>query len=408
MDYTTEPHIFNVTQLNQSAQKILTTQMGSVWISGEVSNFVRPASGYWYFTLKDERSQVRCVCFNRSQLATAPPPRNGSQVLIHASVTMYIPRGDYQLIVEQLQPIGEGLLQLRFEECKRRLISEGLFELRYKKPLPSKVTRVGIITSPSGAVLHDVLQILERRDPSLGVVIYPSAVQGEQATAQLVLAVNLANQRKECQVLILARGGGTLEDLWCFNEEQLARAIFGSRIPIISAVGHETDVTIADFVADLRAPTPSAAAELVSRDRQELATQLKLQQQQLSMAMDRYLANGAQRHEQILYSLLRRQPQLWEAKQQISQLRHRLQSSITKILHLAWQQFSVACARLEGISPLATLARGFSITSHPDGRVVHSIDAVAIGQTLCTRVVDGTMQSRVTSTTPTNVKDGCQ
>ncbi len=211
--------------------------------------------------------------FRNSNRRVTFRPQHGQQVLVRANITLYEPRGDYQIIVESMQPAGEGLLQQKYEQLKAKLQAEGLFDQQYKKPLPSPAHCVGVITSKTGAALHDILHVLKRRDPSLPVIIYPTAVQGDDAPGQIVRAIELANQRNECDVLIVGRGGGSLEDLWSFNDERVARAIFASRIPIVSAVGHETDVTIADFVADLRAPTPSAAAEVVSRNQQELLRQ---------------------------------------------------------------------------------------------------------------------------------------
>ena len=262
--------------------------MGQIWLSAEISNLSQPASGHWYFTLKDDRAQVRCAMFRNSNRRVTFRPQNGQQVLVRASITLYEPRGDYQLIAESMQPAGDGLLQQQFEQLKQRLSAEGLFDQQFKQPLPAPAKRVGVITSASGAALHDILQVLQRRDPSLPIVIYPTSVQGAEAPMQIVRAIETANRRDECDVLIVGRGGGSLEDLWSFNDERVARAIFASRIPIVSAVGHETDVTIADFVADLRAPTPSAAAELVSRNQLELLRQLQSQQQRLEMAMDYY------------------------------------------------------------------------------------------------------------------------
>jgi exodeoxyribonuclease VII large subunit len=244
------PAIFTVSRLNQTVRLLLEHEMGQVWISGEISNFTQPASGHWYFTLKDDTAQVRCAMFRNSNRRVTFRPQHGQQVLVRANITLYEPRGDYQIIVESMQPAGEGLLQQKYEQLKAKLQAEGLFDQQYKKPLPSPAHCVGVITSKTGAALHDILHVLKRRDPSLPVIIYPAAVQGDDAPGQIVRAIELANQRNECDVLIVGRGGGSLEDLWSFNDERVARAIFTSRIPVVSAVGHETDVTIADFVAD--------------------------------------------------------------------------------------------------------------------------------------------------------------
>lgn len=295
MSLSQSPAIYTVSRLNQTVRMLLEQQMGQVWISGEISNFTQPASGHWYFTLKDDGAQVRCAMFRNSNRRVTFRPQHGQQVLVRANITLYEPRGDYQIIVESMQPAGVGLLQQQFEQLKQKLSQEGLFDAQHKQPLPSPAHQIGVITSKTGAALHDILHVLQRRDPSLPVVIYPTAVQGDDAPAQIVRAIELANQRAECDVLIVGRGGGSLEDLWSFNDERVARAIFASRIPIVSAVGHETDVTIADFIADLRAPTPSAAAEVVSRNQQELLRQIQGQQQRLEMAMDYFFANLQQR-----------------------------------------------------------------------------------------------------------------
>ena len=247
------PAIFTVSRLNQTVRLLLEHEMGQVWISGEISNFTQPASGHWYFTLKDDTAQVRCAMFRNSNRRVTFRPQHGQQVLVRANITLYEPRGDYQIIVESMQPAGEGLLQLKYEQLKAKLQAEGLFDLQYKKSLPSPAHCVGVITSKTGAALHDILHVLKRRDPSLPVI---TAVQGDDAPGQIVRAIELANQRNECDVLIVGRGGGSLEDLWSFNDERVARAIFASRIPIVSAVGHETDVTIAAVGSCGWAPPP--------------------------------------------------------------------------------------------------------------------------------------------------------
>lgn len=410
-------NVFTVSRLNTTVRQLLEQEMGSVWLSAEISNFSQPASGHWYFTLKDDGAQVRCAMFRNSNRRVTFRPQHGQQILVRATITLYEPRGDYQLIIESMHPAGEGALQQQFELLKAKLASEGLFDQQHKQPLPEPAKQVGVITSATGAALHDVLRVLHRRDPSLPVVIYPTPVQGADAPAAIVRAIELANQRAECDVLIVGRGGGSLEDLWSFNEERVARAIFASRIPVVSAVGHETDVTIADFVADLRAPTPSAAAEIVSRNQTELLRQLLSQQQRLEMAMDYYLAQQQRRfsrldhrlqqqHPQLrlarqqtaLFRLQQRlneamenqlrqtlrqqdrlaqrlaahqpQPRLFQAQRQLEQMRYRLQQGMEKMLNRDRQRFATLAAQLEGVSPLATLARGFSVTTDITGQVV--------------------------------------
>ncbi|WP_313668014.1 exodeoxyribonuclease VII large subunit [Atlantibacter sp.] len=447
MSLSQSPAIYTVSRLNQTVRILLEQQMGQVWISGEISNFTQPASGHWYFTLKDDGAQVRCAMFRNSNRRVTFRPQHGQQVLVRANITLYEPRGDYQIIVESMQPAGVGLLQQQFEQLKQKLSQEGLFDAQHKQLLPSPAHQIGVITSKTGAALHDILHVLQRRDPSLPVVIYPTAVQGDDAPAQIVRAIELANQRAECDVLIVGRGGGSLEDLWSFNDERVARAIFASRIPIVSAVGHETDVTIADFIADLRAPTPSAAAEVVSRNQQELLRQIQGQQQRLEMAMDYFFANLQQRFTRLHHRLQQQHPQLRLARQQttlerlrqrlnnavenrlrlgtqqqqrvtqrlyqqqpqgrihraqtrIQQLEYRLSQIITARLGGTKQRFSTAIAQLEAVSPLATLARGYSVTTATDGKVLKKTKQVKAGDTLTTRVEDGLIESQVTGIQP--------
>lgn len=434
--------IFTVSRLNQTVRLLLEQEMGQVWISGEISNFSQPASGHWYFTLKDDAAQVRCAMFRNSNRRVTFRPQHGQQVLVRANITLYEPRGDYQIIVESMQPAGEGLLQQKFEQLKATLSAEGLFDQQFKKPLPSPARCVGVITSKTGAALHDILHVLKRRDPSLPVIIYPTAVQGDDAPGQIVRAIELANMRNECDVLIVGRGGGSLEDLWSFNDERVARAIFASRIPIVSAVGHETDVTIADFVGDLRAPTPSAAAEMVSRNQQELVRQLQSAQQRLGMAMDYFLANRSRRFTQLHHRLQQQHPQLRLARQQsalerlqqrmniaidsqlkrsgqqqfrllqrlnhqnpqprihraqsrIQQLEYRLADTIRARLSVTRERFGNAVTHLQAVSPLSTLARGYSVTSSADGNVLKHTKQVKAGDLLTTRVTDGWVESEV-------------
>ncbi len=420
--------------------------MGQIWLSAEISNLSQPASGHWYFTLKDDRAQVRCAMFRNSNRRVTFRPQNGQQVLVRASITLYEPRGDYQLIAESMQPAGDGLLQQQFEQLKQRLSAEGLFDQQFKQPQPAPAKRVGVITSASGAALHDILQVLQRRDPSLPIVIYPTSVQGAEAPMQIVRAIEAANRRDECDVLIVGRGGGSLEDLWSFNDERVARAIFASRIPIVSAVGHETDVTIADFVADLRAPTPSAAAELVSRNQLELLRQLQSQQQRLEMAMDYYLAQRQQQFTRIHHRLQQQHPHLRLARQQtllfklqrrmedgmqqqlrlaarrseraqqrlaqvqpqgrihryqqrVQQQEYRLQQAMERQLNAYRQRFGVACSQLETVSPLATLARGYSVTQTPRGELLKTTKQAQVGELLKTRLQDGWVESEVKTIT---------
>jgi len=440
------PAIFTVSRLNQTVRLLLEREVGQVWISGEISNFTQPASGHWYFTLKDDTAQVRCAMFRNSNRRVTFRPQHGQQILVRASITLYEPRGEYQIIVESMQPAGEGLLQQKYEQLKAKLAAEGLFDQQSKQPLPSPAHCVGVITSKTGAALHDILHVLKRRDPSLPVVIYPTAVQGEDAPGQIVRAIELANSRQECDVLIVGRGGGSLEDLWSFNDERVARAIFTSRIPIVSAVGHETDVTIADFVADLRAPTPSAAAEMVSRNQLELLRQLQSGQQRLEMAMDFSPANRPRRFTQLEPRLQQQHPQLRLARQQtvlerlrqrmtyamdnqlkrsgqrqqrmtqrlnqhspqprihraqnrVQQLEYRLAQLMSARLSATRERFGNTVTHLEAVSPLSTLARGYSVTTAKDGNVLKQTKQVKAGDLLTTRLADGWVESEVKGVT---------
>ncbi|HCJ6373994.1 exodeoxyribonuclease VII large subunit [Citrobacter sp. RHBSTW-00671] len=438
--------IFTVSRLNQTVRLLLEQEMGHVWISGEISNFTQPSSGHWYFTLKDDTAQVRCAMFRNSNRRVTFRPQHGQQVLVRANITLYEPRGDYQIIVESMQPAGEGLLQQKYEQLKAKLQAEGLFDQQHKQPLPSPAHCVGVITSKTGAALHDILHVLKRRDPSLPVIIYPTAVQGDDAPGQIVRAIELANARDECDVLIVGRGGGSLEDLWSFNDERVARAIFASRIPVVSAVGHETDVTIADFIADLRAPTPSAAAEIVSRNQLELLRQIQHGQQRLEMAMDYYIANRTRRFTQLHHRLQQQHPQLRLARQQtvlerlrqrmnfalenkikqanqrqqrvsqrlsqqnpqpriyraqtrIQQLEYRLAENIRTRLSAQRERFGNVVTHLEAVSPLSTLARGYSVTTATDGKVLKQTKQVKTGDVLTTRLSDGWVESEVKGVT---------
>ncbi|MGP1959330.1 MAG: exodeoxyribonuclease VII large subunit [Arsenophonus sp. NC-TX2-MAG3] len=434
--------IYSVSQLNQSIRKLLELQIGRIWLNAEISNFSQPASGHWYLTLKDEKSQVRAVMFRGKNIRINFQPQNGQQVLVLTIVSLYEPRGEYQLIIENIQLAGDGLLQQQFEILKQKLSVEGLFAKHYKQALPVPAKCLGVITSVTGAALHDILNILKRRNPLLPIIIYPSAVQGEDATRQIIRAIELANHRKECDVLIVGRGGGSLEDLLAFNDEKVARAIFASQLPIIAAIGHETDLTIADFVADLRAPTPSAAAELVSRNQQELLRQLLEQKQRLEMAMDYFLARKLrvfsqlqnklqQQHpewritrqqnyliklqqklvittQEYLQKTNRQQynleqhlilcdprPQLQNCRQRYIQQQFQLNQSIAQILSQYREKFSINCSHLEAVSPLSTLARGYSISETSNGQILSKTQQIHIGEKLKTRLQDGWLESKI-------------
>src|SRR5271168_2194274 len=261
--------IYSVSRLNREVRVLLERGFGGLWLEAEISNFARPSSGHWYFSLKDAAAQVRCCMFRQRNMLCGFAPLDGQKILVRARIGLYEPRGEYQLIIDHMEDAGLGALKRRFEELAAKLAAEGLFAPERKRPLPKLPRRIGVITSPSGAAIHDILHVLARRLAAIPVLLYPVAVQGAAAAAEIVAALNLAGRRAECDVLILARGGGSLEDLWAFNDEALARAIAACPIPVVSGVGHEVDTTIADFAADVRAPTPSAAAEMVVPDGEE-------------------------------------------------------------------------------------------------------------------------------------------
>lgn len=435
--------VHSVTTLNRLARNILTSEIGLVWLSAEISNFTRASSGHWYFTLKDNKAQVRAAMFRSANRVVRNPPREGDKVLVRASVGIYEPRGDYQLVVENMEPEGEGQLKLAFEQLKYKLQSEGLFDPSNKQALPSHVKRIGVITSAHGAALHDVLSVLKRRSPATEVIVYPSMVQGEQAAAQLARNIWLANQRQEVDVILLTRGGGSLEDLWCFNNESLAREIARSALPLVSAVGHEVDVTIADFVADLRAPTPSAAAELLSMDQREIQVQVRQLQQQLTRAfntalqrrahqvavlsqrlksrhpevmlqqqgqrvdqltqkmtslINQQLARGQTASQRLESRLARQHPaiQLDKIKTQQVYLDQRMKKAMQQRLETHKQKLATLAHLLQSVSPLATMARGYSATLKAD-QAITSIMAVKEQDEIISRVSDGEIVSVVTA-----------
>ena len=436
--------IYTVSRLNREIRALLEQGFASLVLTGEISNFITPASGHWYFSLKDDKAQIKAAMWRGNNRNQSYRPINGAQVTVKARVSLYEPRGDYQLIVEHMEPAGEGQLKQEFDALKMRLAAEGLFSSVYKKPLPQNINRIGVITSATGAAIKDILTVLKRRAPQLEVIIYPAMVQGKDAHLQLIKQIELANIRSEVDVLILGRGGGSLEDLWCFNHEQLARAIFNSQLPIVSAVGHEIDTTISDYVADVRAATPSAAAELVSPNTQELhnkvtqlvnrlanafkhdmsekrAQALQLQHRlnlchprnqlnqkaqrldELSIALQQAMRNRLYQQERTLNNLtprlMRQSPdkKLTQASHQLAQLQTRLNQAIQQQLQQANNSLALQASRLDSVSPLNVLARGYSITKTDKQKVVKSVADVKIGDTLITELVDGTLHSQVLS-----------
>ncbi len=439
--------VLTVSQLNQRARLLLEDVFPKIWVEGELSNIARPASGHIYFTLKDRNAQVRCAIFRQQASRVRELLGDGLLVRVRGRVSLYEGRGDYQMILDSVEPAGDGALRLAFEALKTALQTEGLFNQERKQQLPKYPHRIGIVTSPSGAVLHDIVSVFARRAPHVQLSLIPTAVQGREATAQIVRALALAD-RGQYDAIILARGGGSLEDLWCFNEEAVARAIAACQTPIVSAVGHETDVSISDFVADVRAPTPSAAAELLAPDRNELLTQLRSTERQLSLRMHetltrkhiqlqhlrqrlRHPRERLEQHNQRLDDLSQRLQRAMQAsiaqrsqrvnhqharlavqhpqvalsvhQQQLSVLQQRLVRASEQNLKYAKQSLHSLVQTLQVVSPLATLERGYSILSSADEQqVISSVHGVHTEQTLQARLADGYLTLNVQAITPTN------
>lgn len=394
-----ERDVWTVSRLNREVRLLVETGLPALWIEGEVSNLARPASGHLYFSLKDEGAQVRCALWRSAALKLSFAPRNGMQLLVRGRVSVYEPRGEYQLIVEYAEEAGEGVLRRRFEELKARLRTEGLFDEAAKRPLPSLPRRIGVVTSPSGAAIRDILHILRRRFPAVAVVIYPVPVQGEGAAAKIAAALDLASRRAECDVLILARGGGSLEDLWSFNEEIVARAIRACAIPVISGVGHEVDFTIADFAADRRAPTPSGAAEIAVPDAAEWLTRLNKDAGRLRNAIARRLALKVERLEWQTRRLAVAHPgnRLRQHGQRLDELELRLRRAVGAGLDKSRAQADAAARTLHMVSPLATLERGYAIARRAaDGQILRSAAQVAPGDGIEVRLARGAFTARVT------------
>ena len=376
---------YTVSRLNQEARILLEQEFPMLWVQGEVSNLSRPASGHLYFTLKDANAQVRCALFQNRALLFRDCPRNSQQVLLRGRISLYEARGDFQLIVDYVEEAGAGALRRAYDELRLRLEREGIFASEHKRPLPPFPRRIGVITSASGAAIHDVLSVLNRRCPHLPVMIYPVPVQGEDAAERIANAIRQAAERQDCQVLLLVRGGGSLEDLSAFNQESVARAIFACPIPLVTGIGHESDVTIADFAADLRAATPTAAAELASPDRLEGLHQLRRLAERLENAVRRRLAGQRQKFEELARWLDRLQPRrrLQAHSQRVDLLEQQFQTAIRQRLNTAAQQLQNLSSQLRALSPLATLQRGYAIARQPpDGAILRRADQAHIGDTV--------------------------
>lgn len=431
--------VLSVSQLNSRARLLLEDVFSQVWVEGEISNLARPASGHVYFTLKDKNAQVRCALFRQNALRVRQALRDGLAVKVRGKVSLFEGRGDYQLILDSLEPAGDGALRLAFEALKEKLSAEGLFASDSKRALPAHPQRIGIVSSPTGAVIRDIISVFARRAPHVELTLVPTAVQGREATAQIVRALQLAD-RGSFDALILARGGGSLEDLWCFNEEAVARAVAACQTPIISAVGHETDVSIADFVADVRAPTPSAAAELLAPSSADIRQRLeglrqrlllrmrerlqreranldgltrrlrhpgeRLQQQaqrvddleqRLLRAIDRRLCAGQERLARLDTRLGAQHPgrALAMLRQRLEHLSARMPRAMQERLTSRRQQLQGLAQTLNAISPLATLSRGYSILIDEHGQAIRAASQTQPGQRLKARLGEGELQVRV-------------
>ncbi len=434
--------ILTPSQLNALARDILEGSFPLIWVEGELGNVARPASGHLYFTLKDERAQVRCAMFKPKSSWLKFQPREGLRVLARGRLTLYEARGDYQLVLDHMEEAGEGALRRAFEALKAKLAADGVFDEARKRPLPAYARRIGLITSPSGAVVRDVLSVLSRRFPLVEVDVLPVPVQGDTAAAQIRGMLSRAIASERYDVLLIARGGGSLEDLWAFNDEQLARAIAASPVPVVSAVGHETDFSLSDFAADLRAPTPSVAAELLVPHRSDLGTRLDGLQRRLQRMQAERLRQLAQRADRAVLRLQAAKPQarlallcrrqdeavrrlraarhrrldaerarlrhadavlrachpqrrLMLLAQRLGSLRTRPQAALARRLQRDALHLRGLARSLESVSPLATLARGYAIVQHPDGRIVRSVNDAQAGDRLHARLHDGLLPLKV-------------
>lgn len=433
--------VYSVSELNLEARALLEENFSHIWVEGEISNLARPRSGHIYFSLKDDRCQLRCAMFRMHNRRLDFSPENGLQVLANGRISLYPERGDFQLIVQFLEEAGAGALRRAFEALKKRLADEGLFDQARKRPLPSLPRQIGIVTSPTGAALRDILSVLARRFPAIPIMIYPVPVQGAEAAPEIARMLDVASERNECDVLILARGGGSLEDLWAFNEESVARAIRRACMPVVTGVGHEVDVTIADFAADRRAATPSAAAELVSPEaskwRQQLSTGVRrlhrharrrvADERRLAVALCRRLVHPRRRlfdHSQGLDALVarltrvahqtsatrrarlsaahgrlrQRDPSQMLAAHRATyrQLSQRLQHASARLLVQQRSRLSNILRALEAVGPVATLDRGYAIVTRArDGKLVRAADQVRVGEEIDTRLAHGRLRSTI-------------
>jgi exodeoxyribonuclease VII large subunit len=368
-----ETKVFSVKEINRLVRELLEQSFPSFWITGEISNFISASSGHWYFSLKDEEAQVRCTMFKNKNMAAEWIPKNGEKIEAKCLIGLYEARGEYQLNIEQIRHAGAGLLSEAFNQLKEKLLKEGLFDVSRKKSIPQFPKSIGVITSPSGAAIEDILITLKRRSPHIPIIIYPSLVQGKEAPLAIVRAIETANAREECDVLILARGGGSIEDLWAFNEEIVARAIVASKIPTITGVGHETDSTIADFVSDLRAPTPTGAAELVTSHTFELIKTIQAFKNQLNKLMAGLIRELVQKIDYLEKRLISPRQQMQRQKEQIYQYIQRINQSMKNVMIQYRLHIDKLKLNLDHLSPHAVLSRGYSIITDVDGQIVNNV-----------------------------------
>ena len=403
-DDPAEKRILSVCELTARIKELLETHFPSVWVSGEISNLARPSSGHVYLTLKDDRAQIRSVIWRSAAGRLRFDLADGLEVICRGHVDVYAPRGSYQLIIEQVEPKGVGALELALRQLREKLAREGLFDADRKRPLPAFVRRIAVVTSPTGAAIHDFLQVLGRRWRGADVLIVPSRVQGEGAAGEIAEAIDAVNRlSRPVDCLVVTRGGGSLEDLWAFNEEPVVRAIFASQVPVVSAVGHEIDVTLSDLVADVRALTPSEAAELVTPDSDELVAGLRQYQRRLLAALRSRAATARSRLDALAGHQVFRRPygRVHDLARRLDELETRSARAIRGHGRAARGRIDAAAAQLESLSPLAVLGRGYSLTQHTsDGRLIRDAAELSVGQQITTRLARGRAVSRVEQVAP--------
>lgn len=394
-----EPKIFTVGQINRYIRNLLENDfiLSSLLVKGEISNFKAHSSGHLYFTLKDASGALSCVMFRQDAAGLPFEPENGMQVVVYGHVSLYEKTGQYQLYAEFLEPLGIGALQVAFEQLKEKLAAEGLFDGDFKREIPKNPSCIAVITSPTGAAVRDILQIVKRRDPNVKVAIFPTLVQGEQAAADIVRSLKLVNEWGKADVIILGRGGGSMEDLWCFNDENVARAVFASEIPVISAVGHETDFTITDFVADMRAPTPSAAAELATTplaERREAFHRLELRLERDVSA----LLTSCRRRLDLLKSrpvMERPLERIYRTMMDVEETQQRLDKEMTNRLMQRAERWQYLTNRLEAVSPLAVMSRGYVMAVASSGKLLTSVKQAEVGDRVTLHLQDGKMETNI-------------